>query len=651
MPHRDLREAEPPGNPRGTVFKVLGPLEVWNGTSRVNPGGSRQRHVLATLLVYADKLVPVGRLIRAVWDEEVPQTADNQIRKMVWDLRRRLPDSVQILTEAPGYRLVLREGQLDARHFETLLSRAEAEAAEHRVDSAVEHLSDALSLWRGRALAGMTGSVVTSGGRALDERRHVATERWIDLRLSRGDAQDLVPDLYSLVAEHPLHEGLRERLMLALYRIGRRAESLNVYALGRAELVELGIEPGTGLSRLQERILNDDPQLTLPEKVVATRHPSLPEAEPAHARDVPEHRSPAPVHGMLPYDLQDFTGRRRELDQLLGAGAASRDRAPTLVTLSGMPGVGKTALAVHAAHLLAEAFPDGQLFVDMQGLTPLSGPPSLADVLQQLLLSLGTPPTDIPGDLMGRLTTWRRTVAGRRVLMILDAVTDTAAIRPLLPGTGGCLVMVTSRSVISDLDGALSMSLGPLSEEESLDLLGRIIGVHRLGDTDEARALVTGCGRLPLALRIMGAKLNNRRSWSVQYAVRRMRRHDLRLRELTLADRSVAAGIGECYRGLTPAQQHVLLSVRTTPASGFDCRAAAHLAGISAVEAEDALEGLLDACLLQALPEPGRYAQHELVRSFAVQEYGMSRPGVELALTAEGMREHSRESVEHPVVH
>jgi hypothetical protein len=200
--------------------------------------------------------------------------------------------------------------------------------------------------------------------------------------------------------------------------------------------------------------------------------------------------------------------------------------------------------------------------------------------------------------------------------------------------------------VISDLDGAVALPLGPLPEDEATDLLGKIIGSHRLGEPSEARALVTECGRLPLALRIMGTRLNNRRSWSLQYAVRRMRRHDLRLRELTLADRSVAAGIGQCYRRLTPAQQRMLLTLRTAPSDGFDDRTAARLAGVSDAEAEDTLEGLVDASLLHALPRPGRYALHELIRSFAVQESGLPSYGIELALAAEGMREHARQTVE-----
>ncbi|MGW3127937.1 BTAD domain-containing putative transcriptional regulator [Streptomyces sp. NPDC001123] len=648
----------------GPVFKVLGPLEVWDGERRVNPGGVRQRHVLATLLIYADRVVPVNRLIRAVWDEEAPYTAGNQVRKMIWNLRRRLPDSVRILTEAPGYRLVLSEGQLDARTFETLLGRAGTAVTEGRAEEAVEHLSRALKLWRGRALSGLSGAVVGSGGRDLDERRLIATERLVDLRLLNGEARALVPDLYSLVNAHPLHEGLRERLMLALYRIGRRADALQVMAQGRAELVELGIEPGTGLSRLQERILRDDPGLMLPEPEPEAGAGPEPEAGPGpvpgtapQSEDEPD-CDPAPVpasastvdgttgnlspaaevavataaergqdHGSLPYDLKDFTGRRRELDALLALGAAVTDRAPTIVTLTGMPGVGKTALAVHAAHRLSAAFPDGRLHLDLQGLTPHSGPPTLAEALRHLLLTLGTPAGDVPDDLDGRLIAWRRAVAGRRVLMILDGVVDTATVRPLLPGTGGCLVVVTSRTVIGNLDGAVPIHLGPLSEEEAVGLLGSIIGTHRIGDAGEARDLAAVCGRLPLALRIMGARLNSRSAWSLAQAVRRLRRHDLRLRELTLADRSVATGISQCYRGLSPAQQRMLLALRAAPSGSIDERTAARLAGVSAAEAEEALEGLVDACLLQSLPEPGGYALPELVRSFAVQESATPRPG------------------------
>ncbi|MEV1025603.1 BTAD domain-containing putative transcriptional regulator [Streptomyces sp. NPDC050264] len=616
MAQRELPKPDPE-TARGPVFKVLGPLEVWDGERRINPGGVRQRHVLATLLTHADKVVPVTRLIRAVWDEDAPSTAGNQVRKMIWNLRRRLPDTVRILTEPPGYRLVLSEGQLDSRAFEILLRRAAAAVAEERTEAAVEHLAAALRLWRGRALSGLSGSVVASGGRDLDERRLVATERLIDLRLLRGEARALVPDLYSLVAAHPLHEGLRERLMLALYRMGRRADALQVMAQGRAELVELGIEPGTGLCRLQERILNDDPALTLPEPEPG------PEPEPEHTPPPgpAAHGSAAGEgHGSLPYDLADFTGRRAELDVLLGLGAAVTDHAPTIVTLTGMPGVGKTALAVHAAHRLAAAFPDGCLHLDLQGLAPYGGPPTLAEALRHLLLTLGTPTAQIPDDLDGRLVAWRRAVAGRRVLMILDGVVDAAAVRPLLPGTGGCLVLVTSRTVIGHLDGAVPIQLGPLTEEEGIDLLGRVIGAHRIDDAAAARDLATVCGRLPLALRIIGTRLNSRPARSLAHAARQMRRHDLRLRELTLADRSVAVGIGQCYRRLSPAQQRMLLALGAAPADRLDEGTAARLAGVSEAEAQDALEGLVDACLLQPLPEPSGYALPELVRSFVVQE-------------------------------
>ncbi|QBJ93583.1 hypothetical protein D0Z67_27115 [Streptomyces seoulensis] len=654
MPQRALPQPEPGTGPTaegGPVFKVLGPLEVWNGECRIDPGGARQRHILATLLIYADKVVPVPRLIRAVWDEDAPGTAGNQVRKMIWNLRRRLPDSVRILTEPPGYRLVVREGQLDSRTFETLLHRAGAAAAEERGEEAVAHLSRALGLWRGQALSGLSGAVVGSGGRDLDERRLVAVERLTDLRLLRGEARALVPDLYSLVAAHPLHEGLRERLMLALYRIGRRADALTVMAQGRAELAELGIEPGTGLCRLQERILNDDPGLTLPEPESPAPEPTAPQPPPLAGdapREAPEARGQDA--GSLPYDLVDFTGRRTELDALLALGAGVTDRTPAIVTLTGMPGVGKTALAVHAAHRMAAAFPDGRLYLDLQGLTPHSAPPTLAEALRHLLLTLGTPAVEIPDDLDGRLIAWRRAVAGRRVLMILDGVVDTASVRPLLPGTGGCLVMVTSRTVIGTLDGAVPLHLAPLSEDEAVGLLGSIIGTHRIEDTAQARELAAVCGRLPLALRIMGTRLNTRRTWSLGHAVRRMRRHDLRLRELTLADRSVAAGIGQCYQRLSPAQQRMLLALRTAPAGGLDERTAAQLAGVGPAEAEDALEGLVDAGLLLPLPRPGGYALPELVRSFAVQEAAApsTRPApVPLRAPAGGgPREHPRQVVE-----
>ncbi|MEW2624080.1 BTAD domain-containing putative transcriptional regulator [Streptomyces sp. NPDC048106] len=612
-------EADPRAGVRDVEFKLLGPLEVWSGADRVNPGGAKQRQILATLLLCANRVTPISRLLQAAWEEEMPLTATNQVRKMVWDLRRKLPAGGRIVTEPPGYRLVLRDEQLDARRFETLLSRAEAAVAEGGAQAAIAHLGSALELWRGRALAGMTGSVLTCAGRDLDERRLVATERWIDLRLSCGEARALVPVLQSLVAEHPLHETLRERLMLALYRIGRRAEALDVFAQGRAGLLELGIDPGAALARLQERILNDDPELLLSEQgrsggetVVLT----APEPVPR-------------VNGMLPYDLPDFTGRQKEMDALARLAAGVSHRAPLLVTVNGMPGVGKTALAVRAAHRLAGAFPDGQLFVDMRGFTREGGPLPLADALRRLLLSLREPARDIPDDLDGRLAMWRLKVAGRRILLVLDNVCDTAAIRPLLPSTGGCMVVVTSRVMVNDLDGAVSLPVGPLPEQDAMDLLAEIIGSRRMDDAEEARTLVSQCGRLPLAVRIIGTRLNNRHSWTLAYATWRLRRENRRLRELSLADRGVADELLLSYRRLRPDQQRMLLILGTVASGGFDSRTAGSLAAVPVARAEELLEELVDACLLLPLPTPGRYHLHELVRSFALAQ--AAAPGDEEA--------------------
>ncbi|MGW2490900.1 BTAD domain-containing putative transcriptional regulator [Streptomyces sp. NPDC001606] len=611
MTHGDKAAAGPSADVGDLAFKVLGPLEVWSDGHRVNPGGAKQRQVLATLLLHGNRVAPISRLVRAAWEEEMPLTAANQVRKMVWDLRRKLPAGGRIVTEPPGYRLVLRDGQLDSWRFENLLSRAEAAVAENRPETAIAHLGSALELWRGRALAGMTGSVLTCAGRDLDERRLVATERWIDLRLGCGEARALVPVLQSLVAEHPLHETLRERLMLALYRIGRRAEALSVFAQGRAELLDLGIDPGVAMARLQERILNDDPELLLPEP---TRHDRT-----GRETVVPAAAAPAPpVPSMLPYDLPDFTGRKEELRTLARLAAGVSDGAPTLVTVNGMPGVGKTALVVHAAHRLAEAFPDGRLFVDLHGFSRDSGPLSLTDALRRLLLALPEPPGHIPDDVDGRLALWRTRVAGRRILLVLDDVGDTSVVRQLLPGTGGCLVLVTGRVMINDLDGAVPLPLGPLPEADATGLLARIVGAHRMDDADAARALVDGCGRLPLAVRIIGTRLTHRRAWNLAYAARRMRRENLRLQELTLAERSVADEILLSYRRLRPDQRQMLVSLGALASGGFDGRAAAGLAGVPLPRTEELLEELVDSCLLLPLPVPGHYQLHELVRSFVL---------------------------------
>ena len=594
---------------QGTEFRILGPLEAWVGRDRQHLGGPRQERVLAVLLLEANRVVPLFRLVDAAWGEKPPTTAAHQVRKIAADLRRRLPPPVTtIVTDGPGYRMIIADDQLDLRLFDVRTARAREAEAAGLLSNAVTQLQAALALWRGPALAGLDSPVLRAAAAVLDERRMGELEHLMELRLALGEARELCGDLRALLLEHPLRETLRRQLMLALYRSARQADALLVYDEGRRLLAdELGIDPGPELTRLYEDILRNDPRLEL-----AAPEPEHPPAWRARAARV---TAVAPV-STLPYDLPDFTGRADELEALLAVVEKAPAHAPTVVTIDGMAGAGKTSFAVHAAHRLAERFPDGQVFVDLHGFTPGRDPVGPAEALSTLLTAFGLPGDQIPIEVVARSAAWRVQAAGRRLLVLLDNAANTAQIRPLLPGAGGCLVLVTSRARLG-LDGATHLPVALPSEAEALTMVGRLLGEDRIAqEPTEVAELIEACGRLPLAIRIAATRLNNRPHWTVGYLLARLRSEERRLGELAVDDRSVEAAVGLSYRGLGQDQQRLFRLLGVHPGADFDAYAAAALAGVPLESAEAHLEDLLDARLLLQR-QLGRYTFHDLLRSYA----------------------------------
>jgi DNA-binding SARP family transcriptional activator len=574
--------------------------------------------VLAVLLLEANRVVPVYRLVDAAWGEDPPTTASHQVRKVVADLRRRLPDpSATIVTDGPGYRMVINGDQLDVRIFEVRLARAREAESAGLMSNAVTQLHAALALWRGPALAGLDSPVIRAAAEVLDERRMGALEHLADLRLDLGEAREQIGDLRALLADYPLREALRGQLMLALYRCGRQAEALLVYEEGRRLLAdELGIDPGGDLARRYEYILRNDPELDVPAAAPPPADPVNQPNQVTQASQVTHATQAKPPPAMLPYDLSDFTGRAAELDGLLLIAEQASDRAPTVITIDGMAGVGKTTLAVHAAHRLAEGFPGGQLYVDLHGYTPGREPVDPNEALSTLLTALGLPGDQIPVDLVARSAAWRVQAASSRLLVLLDNAANTAQVRPLLPGAGGCLVMVTSRARLG-VDGSVPLSVVLPTDADALSLAARLLGEDRgAGEPDEVAELIEVCGRLPLAMRIAATRLNNRPQWTVGYLVSRLRREERRLGELALDDRSVEAAVGLSYRGLSLEQQRMFRLLGQHPGADFDSYAAAALAGVPLEAAESLLEELLDARLLLQR-QVGRYTFHDLLRSYA----------------------------------
>ncbi len=646
-------------------FRILGALEGWYGDVPLRLGGALRERTLVMLLLEANRVVPVARLVEAAWDNAPPSSAFHQIRKAVAELRQRIPDGASfIVTDGPGYRAVLTEKQLDLTQYRAGVARARQAVAAGDRPAAVEALQSALELWRGPVMAGFGGPVIDAASAALEEQRLSAAEQLIDLQLEAGQAGAVIGELRTLVNQHPLRETLRGHLMLALYRTGRQAEALEEYNRVRALLAdELGIDPSVELAVLYERILRHSPELAppgepAPDAVAAPpagpepnpdgEAPTAPVQPPSSAPEpaaVPVPRNPAPaaaVPSALPYDLRDFSGRESELHWITDAVGRASGECARIIAIDGMGGSGKTALAIRAAHRLVEDYPDGQLFVDLRGYTPGQEPLSAAVAQEALLAASGVPSEEMPTTVAGRTALWRSITKQRRLLVVLDNAADAEHVRPLVPASPECLTLVTSRPRLVDLDGADWLSLGTLSEEDGLDLLRRTLGDERVAREPEAGAeLIRLCGRLPLALRIAAARLRNRSHWTIQRLADRLSDETRRLSELNSAGRSVAAALRMSYQAMNDGQRGDFLLLGLHPGKSIGVEEAGALLGRDGVEAENALEALLDAHLLEE-PEPGAYSFHDLVRSFAL--------GLRGAATAAQEQEAVRRLLDHYVL-
>ncbi|MFI0740324.1 AfsR/SARP family transcriptional regulator [Streptomyces sp. NPDC021100] len=763
-------------------FGVLGTLEVWDGDDRLQVGGPRARAVLAALLLEANRVVSLARLVDAVWEDAPPATAEHQVRKAVAELRARIPDGrLLLLTDGPGYRMVVDGGQLDLLRFEKALARARAAAD---TDEEAAALESALALYRGRALPEGRSPLLAAAATMLEDRQLGARERLLELRLEQGRTEEAVAGLRSLVAEHPLRESPAALLMVALCRTGRQADALRVYHQLRHLLAEqLGIDPGPEATLRYEQILRNEPALhggtprggrpdavgpggrpappgtaapapALPEEPhralgpggfpgeddgggaapyygtgrapyggdghvpddgngvasdgrgarpttagagsgpdgratasapasasasapdpgaapvpdpgaypapaphsasypasvphsgsypASAHHPApysasapypasylapmphlvsypapLPQAGPYLAPVLPPAPYPVPVPPRsLPHDLPDFTGREEETRRLLSHATREPDRPTPVLAVDGMAGVGKTALAVHAAHRLAPHYPDGQIFLDLHGFTVDRTPMTARTALGVLLRAVGVPDRQLPPGRTDREQLWRAVTAGRRLLLLLDNVAASEQVRPLIPGTPGCLVLVTGRPRLSALDGAVHLSLQLPPPGDALRLLGAVLGRDRPRAEPEAAAdLVTLCGRLPLALRVAAGRLRNRPQWTIAALNDRLRDESTRLAGLVTEHRAVATVLDLSRTALPTPHQRFFHLLGLHPGPDFDAGTAAVLTGTPPAVAEALLEDLLDAHLLTQ-HTPGRYAFHELVRLLA----------------------------------
>lgn len=590
-------------------FAVLGPLSVLVDGEPVQLA-PKLRVVLATLLLRAGRAVPVEVLADRVWGERLPADPRSSLHTYITRLRTALRDGGELLrtTSGGGYLIQVDPAQLDLAEFQALLAEADLVPGGDGEREA-EFLRRALELWQGPPLSDIASDVLRQQDLpALTELWTSVLERRIDSDLGLGEHARLVPELRSLAAAHPLREPLWSRLMLALYRCGRQADALAAYDAARQHLVdELGLDPGTELRELRQAILQADPALDL-----ATAPP--PESWVAH--------------NQLPLEVSRFTGRAAlvgEVEKLLTEGSDS----VKVVALAGPPGIGKSALAVHVAHRIRDCFPDGQWYLHLAGADRPRDPSVL---LAELLVSSGVVPGQVPETADARSALLRSRMAGRQVLLVLDDAGDAEQVRPLLPGTGGNAVLVTSRRALGGLvalDGAHRVPVIELTPDDSRLLLDRLLG-DRLATMAELTELADLCGHLPLALRIVAANLATGPDIDLSGYLDELRAAPLaRLSVRGEPDIAVRRAFERSYRALAGDAARLFRLLGLMPGADFTVETAAALTGSQYEEAERLLELLAEASLVQE-HRLGRYQFHDLLRRYA-EELGEADPDREEA--------------------
>ncbi|HUQ61447.1 AfsR/SARP family transcriptional regulator [Lentzea sp.] len=587
-------------------FNVLGALEVDTGTGPVRLGSAKLRTLLAVLLCGGREPSSVHRLLHALWGEDPPRTAAENLRGYVHQLRRALGDPARVEHRPPGYALVVRPGELDSARFEDLVERGRVASTAGDLEVAGTLLRQGLALWRGTPFADVDEvDVLRDEAARLLERRQAALEARVEVDLALGRHHDLVAELSRLVSLHPLRERVRGQLMLALYRSGRQGEALTVAREGHQLLVaELGLEPGPALRRLEQAILTADPTLDLTT--------GTPVEAGGPGRAVPR-QLPAPVAG--------FVGRAAQLKRLSEVLDAAGAHGGT-VAIGGTAGIGKTTLAVRWAHQVVDRFPDGQLYVDLRGFDPDSPPADPADVLQGFLDALGVPPDRVPAGLTARSALYRSLIAGRAVLVLLDNARDAEQVQSLLPGGSACHTVITSRIELTGLvvrHGAHPLALDALDDDEAMALLASRLGADRVAaEPDAADELIRHCARLPLALAIVAARAATRPTFPLRVPAEELRDERRRLDALDAGDpmTSVRAVFSWSYQriGSGAARAFRLLGLHPGPDIGLP--AAACLTGGTAPETRAALAELTRANLLQERG-PGRFSFHDLLRTYA----------------------------------
>ncbi|MFD0816793.1 BTAD domain-containing putative transcriptional regulator [Micromonospora zhanjiangensis] len=584
-------------------YQILGSLQIRSGGHWVSPGPRKQSVVLAVLLCHRGEAVSIDRLIDVVWDGRPPRTARDNLQVYVYHLRRALGGRDRIQRRDDGYLLRVASGEVDEDEFERLIAEARQAVAANDMRAAASVYQEALAMWRGPAFGAIADVAALRVEVArLQERRLTAIEECVEANLALDRHGQWTAELTRLVAEHPLRESFRAQLMTALYRSGRQAEALGYFHEGRRiSIEELGLDPGPRLRALHQSILDG----TLDD-----------EHQPVVAR-----RQATPPPAQLAADIADFTGRDdvlRRIREWIDSRRAQAAAVP-VVSLSGMAGIGKSALAVRAANLLRPTFPDGQLHLCMRAGDGTAITP--AGALGYFLRALGVPDSRIPDDVPGLVALYRSTLAESRVLIVLDDAVGEWQVRPLLPGRASCAVLVTSRGRLAGLEGALHLGLDVLTGTEGLDLLRHAVGHARVvAEPDMAEDIVRLCAGLPLALRVTAARLSARPQWSLRRIRDLLAKDHRRLDLLTAGDLSVRASLTRSYEHVGEAERRLLRLLGLIESEEFPAALAAAVADLPVDVVLPQLETLVDGQLLTAVTTEEaaspQYRMHGLVRLF-----------------------------------
>lgn len=604
----------------GLEIRILGPCEVRAGATPLPLSGQRRVGVLVRLALDAGRVVSAEQLLADVWGQSSASTAGKQLHIVVSKLRELLAphqDGEIIATVAGGYRLELAREQIDAHLFSRLVRQARSARDGGDRASADTLFRQALALWRAPALAEVSGTWARVEAGRMQEEHLAALEEHVELRLSTGDHHGVIADLATHIQAHPLRERPRAQLMLALHRAERPSEALAVYQEARRVLVdELGVEPGAALRRLQRAVLAKDPALDLPSS--ARRAPLSGPFTPAE----------------LPADTRAFTARDAELAWLDKVLTDTSLTAPAVACVDGPGGIGKSALAIRAAHAAADRFADGVLYVNLHGSTVGLPPLSPSEALGRLLRSLGLDGKAVPADLEEAAARYRSLSANRALLIVLDNARDVRQIRPLIPANPDCAVIVTSRNAVVTLADAQHLHLAGLEHSAATELLALVAGAERILAEPQAVARIVGrCGGFPLAVRIVAARLAARPDWRLSDLADRLDDAAQRLDVLQYEDLTVRAVIAVSHRylseedaGRDASRVFTLLGLLDTPT--YTPAATAALADWPEPRAEAALERLLDARLLEGMAT-GHYRMHDLIRLYAREQATRDLPEAE----------------------